>query len=268
VRTTRSSVREGAVPDRSSGGATFVGTSARSRPVPCPFLTLRSPRLGIECAGCLTRPLRYNRQSSSAGAASLSIPVQHLYELTYCLWVLSYDCLANETIRGHFHRDGAVPALVEMVVAAPREKVVRLSVSALRNLATCREDGGGALSISKRASGSSGFLQDMVGCGLHRTVNLLMNDRERTDPEFLEGTLAGFLRRAFKSDSSFCNIQSPFRPRPRCAPSTAKRDLQRHDSVGRLRLGSKIDPPEVGHCPHGKVLHGECEAHGGKGRQF
>lgn len=117
--------------------------------------------------------------------------------------MLSYDCLAHETIRHHFHRDGAVAALVELVVAAPREKVVRLAISALGNLATCRDDDAGGAGcpstqpLSKRAAGSSGFLNEMVGCGLHRTVDQLMKDRDWSDPEFLEGTLGQAMRYAF-----------------------------------------------------------------------
>ena len=76
---------------------------------------------------------------SSTGTVG-GISVQHLYELCYCLWLLSYDCDSNPHIRHHFHRDGAVAALVDLVASAPREKVVRLALSSLRNLALCGGD--------------------------------------------------------------------------------------------------------------------------------
>jgi V-type H+-transporting ATPase subunit H len=133
--------------------------------------------------------------------------VQHLYELTFCLWLLSYDCAASEKVRNHFYRCGAVSALVDLVVSAPREKVVRLAISALCNLGTCdggdggggggngSEDGGdhrrsSLLSGRAAASDAALYLNDMVGCGLLKPIAMLA-DRESSDPEFTHGTTGG-----------------------------------------------------------------------------
>lgn len=120
--------------------------------------------------------------------------VQQRYELTYCLWVMSFECEFKERIRHNFHRDGAVTALVEVVGEAPREKVVRLALSTLKNLAICTDKQlatSNDLNLSISSNGrktvfGSRFLNEMIGCGLMKTV-LLMKDRHWNDPEMLEG---------------------------------------------------------------------------------
>jgi V-type H+-transporting ATPase subunit H len=97
--------------------------------------------------------------------------VQQLYELLFCLWTMTYDCVNHPSIRQHFHRDKAVAALSELVAAAPREKVVRLALSSLRNLAHT----------------DSTFVQEMIGCGVLKSIDLLQ-DRQWSDPDILEGT--------------------------------------------------------------------------------
>jgi V-type H+-transporting ATPase subunit H len=143
-------------------------------------------------SGCLIRNLKF-RQSAAASTATSpsSTSVQHLYELTFGLWLLSYDCAASDKVRNHFYRCGSVSALVDLVVAAPREKVVRLAISTLCNLATCdgrddRENRRSSLLLSGRAAESDAavFLNDMVGCGLLKPIEMLA-DRESSDPSFL-----------------------------------------------------------------------------------
>ena len=53
------------------------------------------------------------------------------YELTFCLWTLSF---ANDAL-ADFVRNATIEALCEHVAAAPREKVVRVAVTALLNAA-------------------------------------------------------------------------------------------------------------------------------------
>jgi len=55
---------------------------------------------------------------------------QLLYEACFCLWCLSF---CDEALPS-FNSVGAVRALVEQITAAPREKVVRVAIAALRNL--------------------------------------------------------------------------------------------------------------------------------------
>jgi len=58
--------------------------------------------------GFLVRHLRVRQTGPKANAAS----VQHLYELCFCLWIMTYECSSSEEMRSHFHRDQAVFALV------------------------------------------------------------------------------------------------------------------------------------------------------------
>ena len=80
------------------------------------------------------------------------------------------NCKSEASIRQHFHRDGAVTALAGLLISSPREKVTRLALSSLRNLAQIDPD----------------FVQEMIGCGVQKSVKLLM-DRQWTDPDIIEG---------------------------------------------------------------------------------
>jgi V-type H+-transporting ATPase subunit H len=109
--------------------------------------------------------------------------VQQRYELCFCLWTLTYECHTFDLAKSHFSH-GAIAALVDLVTAAPREKVVRVALSALRNLATTPVmTDGETLSTSL----SSKFLNEMIGCGLLKSIDI-MKQRQWTDPDILEGT--------------------------------------------------------------------------------
>lgn len=129
--------------------------------------------------GFLVRHLRVRQTGPKKNAAS----VQHLYELCFCLWIMTYECSSSDEMRSHFHRDQAVAALVDLVATAPREKVVRVAMSSLRNLATCSADENPG-AASKAVDGST-FLGEMIGCGLIKSLDL-MKDRQWTDPDIVE----------------------------------------------------------------------------------
>ena len=124
--------------------------------------------------GYLARHLRSGgktvRQSSSKSSVTSS--VQQLYELCFCLWTLSYECNSSYTVRSHFARDGAVRALVDLISASPREKVVRVALASLRNLATCIPDASVTATGAKKID-SSLFMGEMIACGLMRMVDNL-----------------------------------------------------------------------------------------------
>ena len=122
--------------------------------------------------GYLARHLRSGgktfRQSNSKSVVSSS--VQQLYELSFCLWTLSYECNTSTSIRSHFARDGAVSALVDLISASPREKVVRVALASLRNLAMCAPEN--PANGTKKIDGAL-FMSEMVSCGLMRMVENL-----------------------------------------------------------------------------------------------
>lgn len=129
--------------------------------------------------GYLSRHLRNGAKGAKSGAT-----VQQLYELCFCLWALSYECNNSATIRAMFARDNAVHSLVDLVSSAPREKVVRVALAALRTLAQCTADAAPG-SVGKKEVTGSTFLNEMIGCGLIKYVDQ-MKERQWTDPDIVE----------------------------------------------------------------------------------
>lgn len=134
--------------------------------------------------GYITRHLRSKHnvpaQTRRGGGAS----AQQLYELCFCVWAMTYDCNGSSSFRATFARDGAVKSLCDLVSSAPREKVVRVALSALRNLAECRSDG--SEKSDKKIIDGSLFLSEMISCGLMKTIDL-MKERQWTDPDIFDG---------------------------------------------------------------------------------
>ena len=97
---------------------------------------------------------------------------------------LTYEINNFADVRADFAKDGLpVMALVELVSSAPREKVVRVALAALRNLATCSAD------INPEPDtpriDSKVFLGEMIACGLMKAIGLLQ-DRQFTDPDIAD----------------------------------------------------------------------------------
>lgn len=111
--------------------------------------------------------------------------VQQLYELTFCLWCMTYELNGSPQIRADFAKDGAaVDALCIMVSTAPREKVVRVALSALVNLATCTSDEAPEPAGMTKVDGGV-FLTDMLACKLLKSINFL-EARQFTDPDIID----------------------------------------------------------------------------------
>lgn len=128
--------------------------------------------------GYLSRHLRNGTKGGKSSAT-----VQQLYELCFCVWALTYECNSSATVRAAFARDNAVNSLVDLVSSAPREKVVRVALSALRTLAQCSAEEAPS-SSAKEVNGST-FLHDMIGCGLIKYIDQ-MKERQQTDPDIVE----------------------------------------------------------------------------------
>mmetsp|Transcript_53371 Transcript_53371/g.79735 ORF Transcript_53371/g.79735 Transcript_53371/m.79735 type:complete len:529 (-) Transcript_53371:123-1709(-) len=113
--------------------------------------------------------------------------VQQLYELTFCLWSLTYELNPHYRVRQDFAKDGlSVAALVDLVSIAPREKVVRVALASLRNLATCTAEESSPPS-GANASKFDGqhYLSEMIASGLMKAIDHL-KDRQFTDPDIIE----------------------------------------------------------------------------------
>ena len=130
--------------------------------IPDPHVRLGFDKMGG--VGCLSRHLRFDHLGDTRAT------VQQLYEISFCIWIMSYDVESSEDVRNHFHRDGTVSVLCDLVASSPREKVVRCALATLRNLAACKAE----------------FLYEMVGCGLMKILETLKS-RQWTDPDILDG---------------------------------------------------------------------------------
>ncbi|KAL3791905.1 hypothetical protein HJC23_010765 [Cyclotella cryptica] len=138
----------------------------------------------------LSRQLRQRekKQSPSPTASGserkVNSSVQQLYELSFCMWCLTYELNNFADVRADFAKDGLpVMALVELVSSAPREKVVRVALAALRNLATCSADVNPEPDAPR--IDSKVFLGEMIACGLMKAIGLL-RDRQFTDPDIVD----------------------------------------------------------------------------------
>jgi V-type H+-transporting ATPase subunit H len=132
----------------------------------------------------LARQLRVGVKGSRTKSEIGQSSVQQLYELAYCMWNLTYELNPCYPVRCDFAKDGnAISALVYLVSVAPREKVVRVALSALVNCATCTDDESPAPAGTNKYDGKH-FLGEMIACGLMKSIDNL-KDRQFTDPDII-----------------------------------------------------------------------------------
>ncbi len=134
----------------------------------------------------LSRQLRSKKvaPSGTETSAAGNTTVQQLYELTFCLWCMTYELNGSPNIRADFAKDGAaIAALTDMISSAPREKVVRVALSALVNLATCTADENPGPSGMAKVDGNV-FLTEMLAYKLLKSIQYL-EDRQWTDPDIV-----------------------------------------------------------------------------------
>lgn len=135
----------------------------------------------------MARQMRVGSKAKSMSGDKKKIgqaSVQQLYEIAFCMWILTYELNNSYAIRQDFAKESlAVQALVDLVSVAPREKVVRVALAALRNMATCvAEDSQPA---GQTPINAKYFLSEMIACGLMKAIDYL-RDRQFTDPDIVE----------------------------------------------------------------------------------
>jgi len=155
-------------------------------------------------AGARAEASHRSSQNIKEGTPSLSASVQQMYELAFCLWTMTYELNNSAEIRADFAKDGAsVNAFADLISIAPREKIIRVALSALRNFATCApvdSDGSDGTtstttpSTSAAATGSNNnpkavdattFLNEMIAVGCLKSIQNLL-DRQWKDPDIIE----------------------------------------------------------------------------------
>jgi len=136
------------------------GGDASSSVVASLMIMLRSREARVLFAQQDGIPLLVQAIDANKGNAQL------LYEACFCLWCLTFcdDALAT------FQNIGAVRALVHQITAAPREKVVRVSIAALLNL------------LDKN---NGAFNEQMIDADILKTLNTL-KDRKWADEDITE----------------------------------------------------------------------------------
>lgn len=151
--------------------------------------------------GYISRHLRSGSKGKRPSGSTAS--VQQLYELCFCLWTLTYECNTSPAIRATFARDNAVHSLVDLVSSAPREKVIRVALSALRTLASCTSEASSDSSSKKEITAST-FLNEMIGYGLIKYIDQ-MKERQWTDPDIVDdlAVLHKLLHENFKEMSTW-----------------------------------------------------------------
>lgn len=135
----------------------------------------------------LARQLRASSKQNPTGTEQNTVhaTVQQLYELTFCLWCMTYELNGSPNIRADFSKDGAATeALTIMVSTAPREKVVRVALSALVNLASCSAEEAPEPAGMTKVDGDV-FLTDMLACKLLKSIQFL-EERQFTDPDIVD----------------------------------------------------------------------------------
>lgn len=167
----------------SSGVNVSLVTPALTALMNCPEARLifaDSGGIGYISRHLRTKPKNTRQSSKRPNGAS----AQQLYEMCFCVWAMTYDCNLSSHVRATFARDGAVKSLCDLITSAPREKVVRVALSALRNLAECKSDS--SEKGAKKAIDGTTFLTEMITCGLMKSIDL-MKERQWSDPDIIDG---------------------------------------------------------------------------------
>jgi len=199
------------------GGSTSNDSTSVSLVIPALITLMGCTETRVLFASCggvkyLSRHLRLKKSPSSVNSSSSVVSgnapvvgakksggasVQQMYELAFCLWTMTYELNDSADIRADFARDGAgVHAFSDLISVAPREKIIRVSLSALRNLATCAVDSYGDVSVTedeemkdeglkKKKIDATYFLNEMIACGCLKSVQNL-KERQWKDPDIID----------------------------------------------------------------------------------
>lgn len=151
--------------------------------------------LFASCGGIkyLCRHLRLKKKEKAGkelGPSSLQLAsVQQLYELTFCLWTMTYELNNSADIRADFSKDGAaVNVLADLISVAPREKIVRVALSALRNLAISSAEISPGPAGAPTIEGST-YLNEMIASGCLKSIQNLQ-DRQWKDLDIIDDVQA------------------------------------------------------------------------------
>mmetsp|Transcript_25856 Transcript_25856/g.83737 ORF Transcript_25856/g.83737 Transcript_25856/m.83737 type:complete len:484 (+) Transcript_25856:117-1568(+) len=226
--------------------------------------------------GYLTKLLKRSISSSSAGSSSseqqqqqgpastttsppattvppaASTTAQMQYELTFCLWTLSLEFRNSARIAGDFASCATVEVVSDQIAAAPREKVLRVSLATLRNLC-----------LGVVLSSTEGVASKMIKAGLPKTLRTL-RERPFTDPDVKDDVehlskilatnyreLSTFERYVAELDSgdlqwaSLCHSESFWKENAKLAEADDFKLIKQLVTIVKAALDAANDDPDV-----------------------
>lgn len=124
---------------------------------------------------------------------------QHIYELTFILWTIS---LTVDKYTSLFLSSGTVPALVDLIAAAPSRKVVRMSVSTLSNIGSGSNDD---ILAEMLTAGLDKLLCNMIAANAHSQAG---DPEVENDVKTLNDTLIHNYRELSTFDRWASEVQS------------------------------------------------------------
>jgi V-type H+-transporting ATPase subunit H len=130
--------------------------------------------------GYLSRHLRlFILPTATQQQKKYNIPsIQQVYEICFCIWSMTFDLTENVSIQQSFVRGGAIHALCQLLSLAPREKVVRLALATLHNLAAFE------------SNQQQVYLGEMIAANAQKYVEQMQERTTWSDPDCLEDLTA------------------------------------------------------------------------------
>jgi len=109
---------------------------------------------------------------------------QKLYEVLFLVWSLSFIMIHSSTCKESFTRSDIVLVLVDLLKVRPREKLVRLALSTLRNLLCTQSEGTSNLDAEMNSENEL-TEKELISLGLVKEVKNLKTCGY-TDPDIID----------------------------------------------------------------------------------
>jgi V-type H+-transporting ATPase subunit H len=192
--------------------------------------------------------------SSSTSTTTTSSKTQQLYHLVFCLWALTLELLDRASLENstiltrdrlvqRVASDGAIPALCGLVRSMPREKIVRVAMLCLNNLAAANDVQGNDVYHLRGAAGTSNsggralshphndtiFVKEMLVCGLSLTLKNMAEGGSAADNKTANDTTN---KATIGSSTASSNVTAA---KPKAKKGGRIKDEQTRDNIQKLR---------------------------------
>jgi len=127
---------------------------------------------------------KVNKRSDLVVNAIEVASTQKLYEVLFLVWSLSFIMIHSSTCKESFTRSDIVLVLVDLLKVRPREKLVRLALSTLRNLLCTQSEGTSNLDAEMNSENEL-TEKELISLGLVKEVKNLKTCGY-TDPDIID----------------------------------------------------------------------------------